>query len=328
MRERSASASSGASASAAGSAGSPSRSASRTSSWSASAAWSRACWARTSAVVTSSPRSRRRRWISASSVAQARSRAASALARGAAGDELGVERVGARGDRRGEPFEHLREARGAGRERLLGAQPAAQALDARGALGPLALGALGGPPLGPELAGDLRPAHGGGALLRRAAALLDPPGGAAALLLGDGQRVRDLAQGALGLLAHALGGRDGLLGGRAAVARGLLGRDGGVAGGDQLLAAVALGEHALLAAVGRLAQLAVAPVPDAAVARHRDAAEAGRQLLELLDEPGVPQQPHRDGEDVLVAADELRRGDARRAPAGGAGPPGRARDRR
>ena len=51
--------------------------------------------------------------------------------------------------------------------------------------------------------------------------------------------------------------------------------DGRLARGDQRVAAVALGEHALRAALGRLAQLAVAAEPDAAVARHGDAGEAG-----------------------------------------------------
>ena len=105
---------------------------------------------------------------------------------------------------------------------------------------------------------------------------------------------------------RGVGGGDGGLGGLAGGARGVLGLHGGLAGGDELLAAVALGEDALLAALRRLAHLAVAAVPDAPGAVDGDAGEAGRQLLELLDDPRVPQQPPRDREHVLVAADELR----------------------
>ena len=146
------------SASAAGSAGSPRRSASSASSWSASAAWSRACWARTSAAVTSSPRSRRRRWISASSPAQARSRAArsSPAARSAASSASSA--LDAHADRLHGACERRRESRGLGLERAIGGEPVAQAVDPAGAVGALALGALGDAPLGGELAVELRAA--------------------------------------------------------------------------------------------------------------------------------------------------------------------------
>ena len=102
----------------------------------------------------------------------------------------------------------------------------------------------------------------------------------------------------------------------AGAARRVLGLHGGLARGDQLLAPVALGEHALLAALWRLAHLAMASVPDAPRAVDGDAVEAGWQMLDLLDDPGVPQQPLRDREHALVAGDEARRGGARRARAG------------
>ena len=131
-----------------------------------------------------------------------------------------------------------------------------------------------------------------------------------------GERARALAARAVGVLARGVGRPHGLLGALARGLRGLLGRDRDAAGGDELLAAVALGEHALLAALGRLAQLAVAPVPDAAVARRRGAVEARRQVADLLDDPGVPQQASRDGELVLVAVDEVAQVARARAPAG------------
>ena len=265
----------------------------------------------------------------ASSPAQARSRAArsSPAARSAASSASSastrapIARTTAV-ERRGEP-------RGARLERAIGGDPVAQAGDPARALGALALGALGDAALGGQLAVDLRAAHGGRAFQRRLAALGDEPRRAARVLLGAGERARPVAAGAVGLLARGVGGAHGLLGELARPpSRASSARDGRVARGDELLAAVALGEHALLAALGRLAQLAVAAVPDAAVAGRGDAVEARRQVADVLDDPGVPQQAPRDGEVVRLALDEVADVPRARAPAGASRAPARARGRR
>ena len=67
--------------------------------------------------------------------------------------------------------------------------------------------------------------------------------------------------------------------------------DGGLAGADQRLAAVALGQHALLPHRRRLAQLARRRRPDAPGAGDGDAGEAVREVVEVVDDPGVAQQP-------------------------------------
>ena len=72
--------------------------------------------------------------------------------------------------------------------------------------------------------------------------------------------------------------------------RGLLGLRRGLDLRDERLAPVALGEHAVLPAGRDLAQLARARRPDAAVARDGDAAEAGRERGEVVDDPDAAQQ--------------------------------------
>ena len=69
-----------------------------------------------------------------------------------------------------------------------------------------------------------------------------------------------------------------------------LGPDGGLAGLHQLLAAVALGQHPVLADRRRLAQLTGRSRPHAAAAGHRHPGEAGRQRRQVLDHPHVAQQ--------------------------------------
>ena len=72
--------------------------------------------------------------------------------------------------------------------------------------------------------------------------------------------------------------------------RGLLGLRGGLDGADQLVAAVALGQHAVLAAGGDLAQLARARRPHAAVAGDGDAVEAGIDRVDVVDDPDAGEQ--------------------------------------
>ena len=227
------------------------------------------------------------------------------LAGGAIGLEVGLERLDAGADRRDGRVERRDQASSSGLQGAVGGDAVTQARDPACALGALALGALGHAALGCELAVDLGTAHRRRAFERRLAALGDEPRGAPCVLLGGGERARAVAADAVGLLARRVGGADGLLGDLAGALRDLLGGDRRTACGDQLLAAVALGEHALLAALGRLAQLAVAAVPDAAVAGRGDAVEAGRQVVDLLDDPGIPQQAARRGDVVRLGLDEV-----------------------
>ncbi len=78
--------------------------------------------------------------------------------------------------------------------------------------------------------------------------------------------------------------------------RRLLARQRLLDSGDQALAAVALLRARAPAAAGDLAQLAERGAPDAPAARHGDAAEAVGQRVEVLDHPGVGQQPCGDRE--------------------------------
>ena len=80
---------------------------------------------------------------------------------------------------------------------------------------------------------------------------------------------------------------------------------------DERVAAVALGQHALRAALRRLAQLAGEAEPRAAGARDGDAGEAGRQLIEVLDDPRVGQQPARERHRGRRPARRCRPGGAR-----------------
>ena len=83
----------------------------------------------------------------------------------------------------------------------------------------------------------------------------------------------------------------------------------------QDVAAVALGEHALAAALRRLTQLAPGGEPGAPGRGDGDAGEAVGQRLDVVDDPGVGEQPPGQGERAVRAAHEV-------------GEPARARDGR
>ena len=127
----------------------------------ASASWSRACWARTSALVTASPRSRRRCWIWASWPAHARSSAATPSPACAVSAELGLQ------DRRRAPptaacastSTRLEPRRRAGRAPRRGRAGRAGARSRPARCCALLRGALGDALLGGELALELRAAH-------------------------------------------------------------------------------------------------------------------------------------------------------------------------
>ena len=165
------------------------------------------------------------------------------------------------------------EPLGGGPQRLVARQPVALAGDPLLALGALALGALGEPPLGAERRLELRAPLGGGTLVGRRLPLLDHPAGVA---LGLGRlvaRARRGARGTLGVVARRVGGLDGARGLLDLRQRGLLGLRRALDLGDEPVAAVALGEHAVLAAGRDLPQLARDRRPHAPVARDRDAGE-------------------------------------------------------
>ena len=162
------------------------------------------------------------------------------------------------------------------------------------AVAALALGPLGEPALGRQRGAELGAAGRGRALVGRAAALLEQPAGVAdglaRLVAGAGGG----AGGAVGLVAGGVGGGDGLRRALALGDRGLLGLRGALGGLHQLVAAVALGEQAILAAARHLAKLAGERRPDAAGAGDGDAAEVGTEPVEPLDDPDVGQQALRE----------------------------------
>src|SRR5689334_10017564 len=154
------------------------------------------------------------------------------------------------------------------------------------ALPALAIGALDQLALGRDRALDLLAAIGAGALVGNVPALLDQParvpfrlGG---LIAGAGR----LARGALGLVALGVGLGDRLLGVFDLGERGTFGLRGRLDLAEQLIAAVALGEHPVLTAGRDLAKLARRGRPDAPVLRDRDRAEVPK-ALDVLDDPDV-----------------------------------------
>ncbi len=154
----------------------------------------------------------------------------------------------------------------------------------------LALGALGEAALGGERGADLGPAGGQRPLVGRPAALLDQVDGVA---LGLARLVARAAGGpgeAVGLVARRVGGLDLLAARLDGRQRGVLGLRRALDLRDERVAPVALGEHAVLAAGGDLAQLARGGRPDPAVAGHRDAGEAVRDRPEVVDDPDAGEQ--------------------------------------
>jgi hypothetical protein len=128
-----------------------------------------------------------------------------ALALGAVGGELGLERLEPGGGRGGDRGQRVDECLGAREERLLGFELAGEDEDPLRALGPLARGALGDAALGVQLAGELRAADRRLALLGLLAPLLDEPAGPPLLLLGLRPRPVGLAARPVGLVAGGVG---------------------------------------------------------------------------------------------------------------------------
>ena len=172
------------------------------------------------------------------------------LARVAVGHELGVEHLdpGAHGGLRG--LERRDEPLRRRAQRLVVGEPVALVPDPALTLGPLALGPLGEPPLGGQR--RPRPGRAGGrrALVGGVAALGDEM----ARMALDLARLVTLARGGarrpVGLVARGVGGLDALARALDVGERGLLGLRGRLDLRDQRVAAVALGEHAVLAARG------------------------------------------------------------------------------
>ena len=189
-----------------------------------------------------------------------------ALARLAVGGQLGLEASTRARDRLEDAGERRRPARSAaGSSARSRASAASRRAIARGALGALAGGALGDAALGGQLALELRAAHGRLALLRAPAALLDQPRGAALGSSVASARARSASRSARSASSRvASAACDGVRGGLDGAQRRLLGLHGALGLGDQRVAAVALGEHALGAAARRLAQLARGAEPGAA----------------------------------------------------------------
>ena len=73
----------------------------------------------------------------------------------------------------------------------------------------------------------------------------------------------------------------------------MLAADGHLGRRDELVAAVALRQDALLAAFRCLPQLGRPAVPHAALPRDRDAGEAGRERRDVVDDPRAGEQPPR-----------------------------------
>ena len=223
----------------------------------------------------------------------------------AVGAQLRLDGLHPHRDNRSGALEHRREPLGGGPQRLVACQPVALAGDPLLALGALAFGALGEPPLGTDGRLELGAPLGGGTLVRRRLPLLDHPAGVAVGLRGLVACPRRGARGTLGVVACRVGGLDGPRGLLDVRQRGLLGLRRALDLGDEAVATVALGEHAVLAAGGDLPQLARDRRPHAPVARDGHAGEAGSERVERVDDPRAGEQ--RRGEPaVAVRAHVLR----------------------
>ena len=290
---------------------------------SASCAWSRACCARTSPRVTSSPRCLRRAWTRDSSPAHSRSSAASfsPAARSAASSASSAStRV-----RMAAPaaLQRGREALGDRPQPLVALEPAALVPEPPLALGALALGALGQPLLGPDRRLELRAALRARPLVGRRAPLRDHPA--------------RMALGLRGLVARPRGGPRLAVG---RVARGIGLGDRGAARSRPRPARPARpgrrarpARSALRAGCARLSTRSSPPAETCRSSRvagdqtrpsasDGDAAEAGIEPLDGLDDPHVGEQ--RGGEPPRRRV--ARRADVRREPRrAGGGSSGRRR---
>jgi hypothetical protein len=164
-------------------------------------------------------------------------------------------------------------------------------VDAGTPLGADALGLLGEPVLRAELGHDLGLADRRGPVAGRLATPLDQPRRAPGGLGGLVALAHRGPDRALGLVPARPRVADRLLGGLGGLARrGLVGC-GLRRGGDEPLAPVALLEDSLLAAGGRLADLACGGEVGASCAGRGDAGELGRQRAQIVHEPGVREEP-------------------------------------
>ena len=188
-------------------------------------------------------------------------------------------------------------------ERLVPGDAGPQTLDLLRALGAIALDALDASPLGPQLRVDLSPAAGGRAFIRGGPAALNRGNESARLLGGlvalNRRRPMRRDRGFTGAVEPARLGDRGLdlHAGR------LLGLDRRLAGGDQHVTTVALGEHPLLADCGCLSQLARGGREHPSRMGDRDAVEVVGNLIEAVDHPDVPQQPAREHGRLVIAGD-------------------------
>ena len=209
------------------------------------------------------------------------------------GAERELELLASPGDRARHMLERDDHAADARQQRLVARVRGVQPLDPRLPLGALALLALSRAAGRRQLGGHLHATTRVGAVVGRRAPALDrgrdPPLLLARLVAaGDrgavrGDRVLGLGVGARHRLAVTLERRP----------RRELGLRRRLAGSDQRVAAVALGQHALLAHRRRLAQLAGPGRPDPSGERDRDPVEPAGQPLEALDHPHVAQQRSR-----------------------------------
>ena len=176
----------------------------------------------------------------------------------AVGAQLGLERLDPGGDGRAGACERLGEPLGGGAQRLVARQPRALAVDPLRALGALALRRAR--PAGARLASAAstwarRSAAGPSSGAARRCSISQPACRSAS---AASSRVAGRRAGlAVGLVARGVGGLDGLACARSTPASAaLLGLRRALDLGDQRVAPVALGQHAVLAAGRHLAQLA------------------------------------------------------------------------
>ena len=282
---------------------------------STSAAWSRSRWAATSASVTVSPAARSAAWISASRAAHSRSRAAICSPASPVLRQLGLERPEARLDRLAGRRDRRAEALCEGRGELVGPPAGAQPLDACELRAALLCELLGLPPLGRQLALELGLAHG-----QRSLAGL----GAARSSSSPRRSCASAASAAARSAARSVSSapaRASSASRTAARALSTTPRASCSACATRSTSAISRSRSLrrartqLGAALGELANLAPGAEPDAPGARHGDAAEVLRQVLEALDHPRVGEQARGQREHGRRPAHELEQSPVPRARA-------------
>ena len=148
---------------------------------------------------------------------------------------------------------------------------------------------------------DLRAALGARALVGRGAALLDDPAGVALGLGGLVARARGGARLAVDRVARASASATSACAASTSRQRGPLGLGGRLDLLDQRVAAVALGEHPVVAAGRDLPQLARGGRPDAAVLVTATPVKAGSSAVDVLDDPDVGEDDRREAPRGVVA---------------------------